>query len=101
MKNWRKGGTPDFPGWKKGVSITHIADVEQGQILFDESLQFDAVNLCRVTRKDSERGVFYATFVSPTSTNHGRSGFGQEPEFAVWDFNLTDGRSAFFQAVNA
>lgn len=101
MKNWRKGGTPNFPGWVKGVQITEIAHVEQGQILFDVSIQFDSVNLCRVTRKDAERGIFYATFVNPSNTAQGRNGLGQEPEFAVWDFNLSSGRSAFYQAKTA
>ena len=104
LKSWRKYGTQVFGNWSVGHPVTSIDQLEVGMILFRDSQQFDALNLCRVTTCDKGRQLCYATFVGPLDTSNGRTGCGPEPEFAIWNFEIEtkEGRTPCFHfAVQA
>ncbi len=104
LKSWRKFGTQVFGNWVVGQPVASIDQLEVGMILFRDSDQFDALNLCRVTKCDKGRQLCYAQFVGPLDTSNGRTGCGPEPEFAIWDFEVTtkEGRTPCFHfAVQA
>lgn len=85
LKSWRAHGTHDFADWIHGERVTRIEDVNVGDVLFNDSEQFQALNLCVVTRKDADRGIAYATLCSPEDPTKGRPGGAPEPEFAIWN----------------
>lgn len=85
----RKGGTSDFGPWQIGEQVTDVSQIEVGDILFSDSVQFDALNLCRVVRKNTQFGDrVYATFVNPFNTLQGRAGGMQEDDFCIWDVEM-------------
>lgn len=93
FKNWRTGGTNDFADWVPAGEVSSLEDVNPGDILFADSAQFDALNLCKVVKKEVERGIFYAVFCYPKDVTKGRLGASYEAEFAVWGSELP--KSAF------
>ncbi|MDK9702512.1 MAG: hypothetical protein OEL20_05185 [Sulfuritalea sp.] len=91
ITSWRTHGTEDFGDWAVGEHIANIAQLQVGDILFKDSAQFNALNLCRVTRINEEMGNrAYATFINPRNPSEGRIGAGPEPEFCIWDFELPE-----------
>jgi hypothetical protein len=92
-RSWRAGGTQDFQTWRVGDRIQHVDCLRVGAVAFKESLQFNAVNLCTITKVDTMRGIAYARFVSPENIQVGRLGYGEEAEFAIWQRELTSSKS--------
>jgi len=84
--------------WSAGKSLTDLEDLRLGVVVFCVSTEFNAVNLCKVTRSDLERGICYARFISAVNTEHGRFNIRPEPEFAIWDFELKGPQRHFFEA---
>lgn len=84
FKSWRKGGTSDFADWRPGLQVSCIQEVSVGDILFFDCEQFNALNLCRITAKDAERGICYATHCNPYNVLEGRNGGSSEREYAIW-----------------
>lgn len=84
IRNWHGKGTRDLASYKPGELVDSIDDITAGQILFDDNVQFGALNLCRVTKIDRERGICYATMVNPMNVQQGRLGGRPEPDFAIW-----------------
>lgn len=97
----KEGGTPNIYGWKQGDRVFKLAELEVGDVLLNVSFQFDAQNLCRVTRHfENEQGVLkrpicYAIFVDPKDTSRRRAG--GDHEFAIWDHNLDDGFGCYYK----
>lgn len=102
--SWRCGGTHDFQTWRVGQRINSVDELQVGTVIFDESQQFDAVNLCIVTKVDFQRGIAYARFVHPENLKVGRLGYGEEAEFAIWQHELVSAlsiRSNFYLAMDS
>lgn len=85
----RKTGTHDFAAWKMAGRLTSLDKVQPGDVLFKDSAQFDALNLCVVTQTDPDRGCVYARFIDPRQPDCGRDGGTPEPEFCIWDFEVS------------
>lgn len=83
-------------GWIAGDKVNKIDEVLEGEILINHSLQFDAVNLCRVTSINREQGIVYATFCSPKDVSKDRNGGNSQMEFGIWDFELANGQISVF-----
>lgn len=87
-------GTQDFGNWRKGEAITAIAQLSVGLHVVSDSKQFDAANLCEVTKVDSARGIAYAKFVDPLNPECLR--VGADPEgFAIWEHELQSGARSY------
>lgn len=83
----RAKGTQDFGDWRVGRATSAISQLEVGYRLLSDSMQFDARNICEVTKVDLQRGVAYARFIDPLNPGQLRSG--ADPDgFAIWDHEL-------------
>lgn len=101
LQSWQKAGTNDFGRWKLGGRIKSLETLNAGDVLFNESHRFDALNLMRITRTCAERGIVYGAFVSPHDVSLNRTGGTTLEEFAIWDFeiNIHNGRTRLYSAV--
>jgi hypothetical protein len=90
MKPTYEGGTTHLEGWEPAAVVTHIDQIEPGQILLLEDHQFKAQNLCRVTRVSRERGLVYGVFVDPADTAKPR--LPNDREFGLWDFDISNAK---------
>lgn len=106
IKNWRAGGTPNLSGWTLGERVTDISQVKLGDILLQDSIQFDALNLCRVDEFPGfPEGItgsrLYAVFVDPTDTSCLRNP--GDSSFCVWDhdFDSPSGNLIYYRVSKA
>lgn len=99
VKSWRSGGTSNFANWYLGNRVTRIDELKVGDVLFDDSNQFDALNLCCITSIKPERNICYAVFCNPYNINEKR--VAGDHEFAIWDFDLSEGHfgNKYFRAL--
>lgn len=101
MKPFRKGGTQNLARWTLGDRVTSVSELKVGDIVLNDSLQFDAHNLCRITRFDGflnpPRDLCYAIFVDPTDTAKLR--VGGDREFVIWGWELTGERNVFYRVT--
>lgn len=100
----RAGGTKNFADWQMDGLARNLDQIKVGDFLFKDSVQFDALNLCEVTKVDGERRSFYARFVNPSNPEFGRNGIvysAKEPEFCVWESELLNSSfgNRFLKAV--
>ena len=95
----RAKGTQDFGEWHVGQTVSAIDQLKVGQYLVSDNQQLDAVNLCEVTKVDSERGVAHARFVDPLVPGQLRSGANAEG-FSIWDFELKSQSNPYSLAKN-
>lgn len=87
-------------GWGRftpGEPITDVSQLAVGDLLTEHNEQFDADNLVRVIRVDTDRGIFYGRFVSPEDTAQPR--LSDDREVAHWGEDLSGG--GFHRAVPA
>ena len=98
----KANGTKNFADWQMNGQVSTLDEIEVGDVLFKDSAQFDALNLCTVTKKDPLRGNVYARFINPANPSTGRPGCGKETEFCIWDFELSNDvfQNRFIKAVN-
>ncbi|MBC8742030.1 hypothetical protein F6X40_36435 [Paraburkholderia sp. UCT31] len=85
LTSWRAGGTKDFAGWLMGEALVDINDVRVGDVILAESVQFDALNLCRVEEFPElpEKGNrCYAVFVDPADPSKKRAP--GDNQFCIW-----------------
>src|SRR5690242_4904554 len=59
---WHGSGYGDYI---PGDQVVSIDQVQPGDLLTTQSEQFHSRNLLRVTRTDTDRGVFHGTFADP------------------------------------
>jgi hypothetical protein len=86
MKSKPYGGS----GWgkhKKGVRVIVPSQVHKGQILLDESVQFHARNVAKVTKTFKPDDRIYCRFVDPDNVRWPRHP--ADDDFCVWDFEMT------------
>ena len=88
FESWRAKGTKDFANWRPAAQVRALADIDAGDVLFNDSAQFDALNLCVVIYKKPERGIAYARLVSPENPLFGRNGLGIERTFAIHEYEF-------------
>lgn len=72
--------------YRRGKQVPSFDEISAGMLLIDHSLQFDAVNLIRVTSLDStglKRRLFNWRFVAPSD---GTTSLGDE--HAMWAFEF-------------
>ncbi len=98
--NWRSLVAHYFGNWAPGDAVAVMSEIKTGDILFCESLQFDAVNLCKVASKDESRGICYAQFINPFDTTKGRFSDLPEREFGIWENELQGSQRHFYRAIN-
>ena len=75
-------------GWgehPRGVKIIRPSQVSVGEIILDDSIQFHARNVARVTKVEADK--IYAEFVDPDNTNTKR--MADDHEFCIWDHEMT------------
>lgn len=103
--SWRSKGSPDLRGWCLGERVTAFEDLHEGEVYLADSIQFDALNLCRVVGPDPSgisRSLVMATFVSPLDPQRLR--LANDQPFAIWDHEIDQGTTVFyrvFQQANA
>lgn len=97
MKPWRKGGTLDLDEWALMERVLSFADLFVDQILLDDSLQFGAHNLCRITAISHKTGRASAIFVDPHDTSRPR--MPDDGLFTIAPFDLRMGLSNRYYRV--
>ena len=98
MKPFRKGGTQNLAKWSLQGRARQFDDLSVGQILLDDSIQFGAHNLCRITQICPERRILYAVFVNPINVTKVRDP--GDGEFGIHEFELENQTSSrFYYAV--
>jgi hypothetical protein len=70
----------------EGEAVTSIAQVKVNDLLIEHSPQFDALNLCRITRVADDGSRFYALHVDPEDSRRAR--LYSTGEFCVWNFQV-------------
>lgn len=83
FKPWRRHGTTDFGPWTPGDAVTDIADLNEGDVLFVDSAQFDALNLAVVVRVAGEGRPAMLRMVNPLAIAETRV-FADREGFAQW-----------------
>ena len=77
-------------GWgnfKKGKKA-NMKNIRKGSILLNDSKQFRAKNVLKVTSVDKKRGLIRGHYVNPKNTRQRRNP--GDRTIAVWDFALDD-----------
>ncbi len=101
MNPWRKGGTQDLQMWALGERVISIATLKVGDIVLNDSAQFDAHNLCRILRFDDPaqfkppRDICYAIYVDPNDVSKPRRQ--DDAELAIWGHELTGTLNAYYR----
>jgi hypothetical protein len=72
--NWRMNGTADFSGWILGERITKIDDLVVDEVYVQDSPQFNAMNMVKITSigKQFKPHNAYGSFVSPSDISKPR-----------------------------
>ncbi|GMU20577.1 MAG: hypothetical protein AMXMBFR13_06740 [Phycisphaerae bacterium] len=85
-----------FGRFQRGERIRHISDVRPGDLLIEDSAQFDATNVCQVIEvRDGDK--FTGQFVNPYDPDSPR--LWSDQPFCIWDFELKVETKKFFIAV--
>ena len=75
-------------GWgthTRGEKIFRPSQVHVGEVVLDDSIQFHARNVARVTKVEADK--LYALFVDPDNTQNKR--MADDHEFCVWNHEMT------------
>jgi hypothetical protein len=86
IKSWRKYGTHDFADWQPGKQVLSVSELKLGDVLFSDSEECDALNMCKVHTVKKERGLVYVKYCNPFNTDQPR--LADDHDFVIWDFDL-------------
>lgn len=92
-----KTGGSGLGKFKVGKKITDIKKLKVGDLLVKESKQFNATNIVKITKVETQ--LAYGRFVSPDDPSKPR--LSGDRRFVIWGFDLEDGEYSFAKVRNS